>query len=167
MSRAYKKLIPFIVIAVVIVGLDFIARYTTDSFKKRAEEAALIAEEETYIPHESVDYSSVDWLSLYEEEGVEVVSVDADALFTDPKPYEGAYVSTVFTVKDRDTDMLKATTDSNHSIYFSIVCNFDDPAEIEGYSKGDEVTVIGKVTDTNFTVTLSDSHVLDFSSKMD
>ncbi len=167
MSRSYKKLIPFIVIAVVIVGLDFIARYTTDSFQKKAEEAALIREEETYIPRDPVDYSSVNWLSLYEEEGVEVVSVDADALFSDPKPYEGAYVSTVFTVKDKDTDMLKATTESNHSIYFSIVCNFDDPAEIEGYSKDDVVSVVGKVTDTSFTITLSDSHVLDFSSQMD
>ncbi len=162
--RSYKALIPIIVIAVLIVGLDFIARYTRDSFESeaRAEEAAIVQESRSAALAAAAADSSVDWLSLFEEEGMEIFPVDADALFNDPGPYEGACVLTVIEIASVDTDagMLKARTKSNHSIYFSIVCCFDNPVETEDYTEGDVVAVLGVVSDASFSVTMTGSHVI-------
>lgn len=88
----------------------------------------------------------VDWLQLYEDKKVDVLSVSAETLYAYGEYYVGKTVYTACTVSSKSGNTLKARTDNNDSGFASFVLSFEDSDEIQGYGKSDVITVVGEVT---------------------
>lgn len=71
--------------------------------------------------------------------------IDADVLFEYNRYLSGENVVTVITVSDIDesSKMLKAKTENNDSLFFSITCKFLDESEMESVKEGDILTIAG------------------------
>ena len=107
--------------------------------------------------------STEEILQEYENEGHLITNIDADILYQYGAYYTGYAAHTAFVVKDTDGDSLKATTESNNSFSFSLVCNFEDEAEIESIEEGMLVELVGVIEEQSFgkTITLNSCHIIN------
>jgi hypothetical protein len=107
--------------------------------------------------------STEEILQEYENEGHLITNIDADILYQYGAYYTGYAAHTAFVVKDTDGDSIKATTESNNSFMFSLVCNFEDEAEIESIEEDMLVELVGVIEEQSFgkTITLNSCHILN------
>lgn len=85
--------------------------------------------------------------------------IDAELLFEQGEYLGGEKVCTVITVESTSSDLLKAKTSNNDSIFFSINCEFQEKGLTGCFNEGDTVTVAGTVeapSGVGSTVTLKD-----------
>ena len=92
------------------------------------------------------------------------LEIDAEVLFEYGNYMPGKKVVTVITIKDIGRGLLKANTENNDSLFFSINCEFEDPDYPKQFNEGDMVTVAG-ITSENLspvgdTVVLSECSVI-------
>lgn len=131
---------------------DF-AEATKDFVEGITVEGAIATPEETEEPIiEPVvvyDFNTTDYLLLC----AEVLHEYGDYLI-------GQNVVTTFTIKDISSNALKAGVDSDSSIFYSIVCYFDNGDRLIGLPEGEEVTVAGTVRDNIFAVSLENCTVI-------
>lgn len=102
------------------------------------------------------------WKNYYKDNNIEVVDVDSDTLHTYGVYYKNKVVLTGISIKDKSSSSIKANIESNDSIFFSFVFNFEDKKEIKNYKEGDKVIIIGEVdtSTSSKTVILDKCHVV-------
>ena len=179
-SPQKKKKWIYVVIAVVLMFLLVKAcsggEETNDAQPSNPVETSDI---ETSVPSSNVNsvqegekgIIETDWLKEYANSGTDVKAVDADILYRYGIYYENQVISTVITVEEKGNDVLKASTSSNDSYFFSLVMNFSDEQEIEriGIEENDTVAIVGVVEplDSTFgdTVTVNNCHIISFGDE--
>lgn len=127
------------------------------------------------IDNENDNNTSVDtnqsleekWKNYYKGNNIEVIDVDSDTLHTYGVYYKNKVVLTGISIKDKSSSSIKANIESNDSIFFSFVFNFEDKNEIKSYKEGDKVIIIGEVSTSTSskTVTLDKCHIVLSSSE--
>lgn len=91
------------------------------------------------------------------------IKMDADVLFEYGGYMSGEKVVTVITVSSTGINQLKANTDNNDSLFYSINCEFEDREIVKQYDEGDVVTIAGTVGEKaaiGSAVTLKDCSVV-------
>lgn len=80
------------------------------------------------------------------------IKMEAEVLFDYGEYMGGVPVVTVITVKDSNSTTLKAETENNDSLFFSVNCEFD--SKISPYQEGEAVTVAGTVKANSIKTTV-------------
>ena len=132
--------------------------------EKRTNNIENSQESNTKLNSESTDTKAEDLENIIETiDTSDYLKINADLLFEYGEYMAGENVVTVITVADTSTTMLKAKTENNTSLFFSIYCEFENSKNINSVSKGDVVTVAGTV-DTKAligeTVTLLNCYII-------
>ena len=113
------------------------------------------------------------WLDYYAKNNIEVVKVPADILYEYGVAYAGKVVCTSIKIDENSTDMLKATTENNETMAFSIVAQFEDKNEISNYEENETVVITGQVDEdfsgilgTEKSVNMKDCHIVSNSDNL-
>lgn len=109
--------------------------------------------------------ASIDWLDYYDQQGIEVIYIDANVLYDYGPYYVGRTVCTVITVSYKHSDYLDADTDNNDSLGSSISASFDIEDDIASINVGDTVAIVGEVGEATgmlnlTTVVIPSAHVV-------
>lgn len=96
----------------------------------------------------------------------EYMKVDAEVLFEYGNYMQGEKVITAITIADVASGLLKANTDNNDSLFFSINCEFQDRDYPKQFEEGAIVTIAGEISDNpspvGDTVVLQNCSVIGF-----
>lgn len=155
--------IVFIAFAVIGAGTDTSSSNNRDA-AKTAQQQQNVNEKNTNEQKEAPQdtqprYSNIDPTGFTE--------MRSDLLYEYGKYMEGKNIITVFTVKEAMSGSIKATTDNNSGLFFSLVCNFKDPSQVAAVSENDVIAVAGTVQEPSpigSTVTLDNCYLIDPSS---
>lgn len=102
------------------------------------------------------------WKKYYKNNNSEVIDVDSDTLHSYGVYYKNKVILTGISIKDKSSNAIKANIGSNDSIFYSFIFNFEDKNEIKKYKAGDVVIVIGEVSasTSSKTVTVDKCHIV-------
>ena len=111
--------------------------------------------------------SETNWISYYEDNGIEVIAVDANVLYEYGAYYSNQTVCTAIKVADVGSsgELVKANTDNNDTYFFSVVANASESGEFSSVSEADVIVIIGVVEEPasfsiGSTTTLNDCHLI-------
>lgn len=86
--------------------------------------------------------------------------ISAELLYEYGEYEVGEKVITVIEVEDISGSMLKAETENNSTLFFSITCEFSDKAMIQEVEEGDKLTVAGTVASASDTVEMKNCELI-------
>lgn len=102
------------------------------------------------------------WTNYYKENSIEVIDVDNETLYTYGVYYKDKTILTGVEIYDKTSTAIKVKNGDSDSIYYSMVFNFEDKTEIKKYKEGNKVVIIGEVSSssTSKTLTLNKCHIV-------
>lgn len=145
-----KKLPTWAIILIIIGGLGFLGALFEESDSKKEE---------------GIKETESKWAEYYKDK--DVINVDSNILYEYGEYYSNQLVLTSVQIESISSAAIKARTNNNDGIFFSLVFNFESTNELKHLHKDDYVTIVGTVEGSSIgkTITLNDCHIIELGDK--
>ena len=159
-EKPKRHIIRTVLISLLFIGLIGNIGEKNSNDAKSSNKTVLQYNQNTPMPEENTDISS-NTLSQQQIDTNDYIKISDYLLYEYGQYMKGQNVITVITVEDATTDCVKATTDNNNSLMYSIICYMKNAKNIP---IGSKITIAGTVqeeTSIGSTISMSNCTIIE------